>query len=672
MRVDRACSLSSVVLFGALWVSVADAQETSTPVPTGRTFPADRLPVVLSTGRLRQPIGESPVPLSVITRSMIEASGARHIVDLLRLVPGFQVGRRTNGNPVATYHGIADRYNPRLQLLIDGRPAYVPIYGGIPWSELPLAIEDIERLEMVRAPDGASFGPNAFQAIISITTRAAGTDRAPSIAVTAGGNRFRRITFSDSGSVHDLDYRVSLQAEADEGYSNLPDRERGRHLALQIGRQLNVRDRLRLDLALHDGERIELEPVEVPEDFAPRQRTGNANAQLHWERTEAVGQGWRAHYFYNRYTIDEREEHRLEEIELAGDEIITLPPFDVLVDRTVRSDRHEIELQRNQQRGRWGIAWGGGLRHDIVRGGYLFGDDRKRTIDTQRLFGHVRWQAGPRLSLHAGALAEHNDLSGNTFAPRASLLFTPRPGPHHRQGGVFRLGAYRGVRNPLLLEEEGNISLEYEIGGQTVVDRFIVPLGGLEPEIIDVFDIGWRRPPSGRMPGVDLSVSHERLRDLIDAESQEDPLDEFDNLSRTIQNDQDYHFNVLELQIDARPARGTHLRLAWSHAFGEDQKLSSRMLLPRDTLSAFASVPIGAATRLSATWLYTSDWIWDDVRDVSRLHRIDLGASRRMRLGRLAARGTLRAELPIGRNVDYLERNDVEKAFFASVSIELP
>jgi len=630
----------------------------------------DPLPVVLSSARLRQPVAESPAPMSVITRSMIEASGARHVVDLLRLVPGFQVGRRTNGNPVATYHGIAERYNPRLQLLVDGAPMYVPVYGGIPWSELPLTIEDIERIEVVRAPDGASFGPNAFQAIVSITTRAAGIDRAPSATLAAGGNRFRRVTFGDSGGVSGIDYRLTLQAAADEGYSNLPDTERDRMVALRLARQLGVRDRLWLNVALHEGERVELEPVEVPEDFAPRPRTGNTHVHVHWERDEAPGQGWRADYFHNRYTIEERQEHRLGEVEVAEGDVITLPPFRVLLDRSVQADRHEIELQRNRRHGRLGIAWGGGLRRDRVQGTYLFGDERWRTIDTQRLFGHVQWQAGERLLMHAGVLADHNDLSGTSIAPRASLLFTPRPG--HRGRGVFRLGAYRGVRNPLLVEEEGDVSLEYDLGDQTLLDRFIVRRGGLEPETIDVFDIGWRRLPSGRAPGFDLSLSHERLRDLIGTKRQPDPLDTFDDESRIFRNETDYTFNVFELQIDARPARRTHLRFAWSHAFGQDPRLSIRQLVPRDTLTLFASAPVGDATRLSATWLYAGDWVWDDVRDVSRLHRIDLGVSRQLRLGRFAARGALRAELPIGRNVDYLERNDVEEAFFASVSVEMP
>ena len=49
---------------------------------------------VITPARLPQRLDESPSTVTVIDRAMIEASGARRLVDVLRLVPGFQVGYR--------------------------------------------------------------------------------------------------------------------------------------------------------------------------------------------------------------------------------------------------------------------------------------------------------------------------------------------------------------------------------------------------------------------------------------------------------------------------------------------------------------------------------------------------------------------------------------------------
>jgi len=53
------------------------------------------LPVVLSASRLAQPVGEAPSATTVIDRDMIRVAGARSVDELMRWVPGFQVGPRS-------------------------------------------------------------------------------------------------------------------------------------------------------------------------------------------------------------------------------------------------------------------------------------------------------------------------------------------------------------------------------------------------------------------------------------------------------------------------------------------------------------------------------------------------------------------------------------------------
>lgn len=627
----------------------------------------DDLPVVLSASRLRQPIAESPAAITLITREMIEASGARSIVDLLHLVPGFQIGHRTRGNPVATYHGIADRYNPRLQLLIDGRPTYVPIYGGIPWSELPITIDEIERIEVTRAPNAATFGPNSFRAVISITTRAPGDRPGSRASLEAGGNRYASGTVSTDGIRGDIQYRLTLQAENDEGYRNLPDTERDRRINARFGWQIDVNDRLGLDVGGVHGGRVELEPVEVPEQFAPYQRTDNAYLQLVWERARAVDDEWRASYQYGRYEIEDTGLYLISEVQLAEGEVVSLPPFEVELDRNVRSERHEIEVQRTRSLGTLTrLVFGGALRHDIVGGRYLFGDERDRSVDTRRVFAHAEVRTARSVTLNAGVLVEHTSLSPTLATPRASVLVKVVP------NGVARLGWSRGVRSPLLLEEEGLVTLDYRFDEAVVTDVFIVDRGDIDPERIDVLDIGWYQ----RFPSIGLSVdarlSRQFLKGLVGTGRLELPEDTFDGEARAFSNRDDYRYDNAELQLDWRPARHMHFRLGWSNPFGEDGLLERRRLVPRHTLSVFGSIRLGAETTLSAEYYHTSGWIWDDVRAVSRLDRLDLRVARGFRIGKLGVELALQAELAPGKNVDYLERNEVQSEYFTRLSMRLP
>jgi iron complex outermembrane receptor protein len=78
------------------------------------------IPMVMSATRLPQSVSDAPVAMTVIDREMIEASGFAEIPDLLRLVPGFQVGLSwQDHHSSVTYHGQSDGLSRRMQVLID-------------------------------------------------------------------------------------------------------------------------------------------------------------------------------------------------------------------------------------------------------------------------------------------------------------------------------------------------------------------------------------------------------------------------------------------------------------------------------------------------------------------------------------------------------------------------
>lgn len=131
------------------------------------------LPVVLSASRMSQPVNDAPAAVTIIDRDMIQASGFRDIPDLLRLVPGFSVAYTRDNTWAVGYHGLADAYSRRFQVLVDGRSIYSPHFGAVHGGDLPVAIEDIERIEVVRGPNAAVYGSNAFLAVINVVTQSA-------------------------------------------------------------------------------------------------------------------------------------------------------------------------------------------------------------------------------------------------------------------------------------------------------------------------------------------------------------------------------------------------------------------------------------------------------------------------------------------------------------------
>ncbi len=136
-------------------------------------------PVVKSASKKEEESFRSPLSVAVITREELKQSGALNIPEALRLVPGIIVRQKTNGNYDVHIRGndnvppgkyLFDSENTISLVMIDNRPVYNNFQGGIFWEALPIAIEDIKKIEVVTGPASALYGPNAVTGAINIIT----------------------------------------------------------------------------------------------------------------------------------------------------------------------------------------------------------------------------------------------------------------------------------------------------------------------------------------------------------------------------------------------------------------------------------------------------------------------------------------------------------------------
>jgi iron complex outermembrane receptor protein len=122
----------------------------------------------------------SPLSTSVLSRDDIIKSGVNSIPEALRLIPGIIVREKTPGNFDVHIRG-NDNLPPNNMFLytedamslvmIDNRPVYNYSFGGTFWETLPIGINDIERIEVIRGASSALYGPNAVLGTINIITR---------------------------------------------------------------------------------------------------------------------------------------------------------------------------------------------------------------------------------------------------------------------------------------------------------------------------------------------------------------------------------------------------------------------------------------------------------------------------------------------------------------------
>jgi len=72
--------------------------------------------------------------------------------------------------------------------MIDNRVVYNYINGGTFWDSLPIDLNDVERIEVIRGPSSALYGPNAVTGVINIITRRPGKNGLYSVANIQGGS----------------------------------------------------------------------------------------------------------------------------------------------------------------------------------------------------------------------------------------------------------------------------------------------------------------------------------------------------------------------------------------------------------------------------------------------------------------------------------------------------
>lgn len=146
---------------------------------------------VVIASRRAEPAWRAPAAVDVVTAEEIRAYGYQNLADALRFRAGMDVidGRSADGNrAIVSARGFSRDFVAEMQVLVDGRSVYSPFLGGVYWASLPVQMQDVERIEIVRGPNAALYGSNAALGVINIITRKPGN--AASGAVSArGGNR---------------------------------------------------------------------------------------------------------------------------------------------------------------------------------------------------------------------------------------------------------------------------------------------------------------------------------------------------------------------------------------------------------------------------------------------------------------------------------------------------
>jgi iron complex outermembrane receptor protein len=439
---------------------------------------------VTSVSRRTEHYAHAAAAITVITQEDIRRSGATSIPEVLRLATGLHVARFDGRTWAISARGFNISTANKMQVLMDGRSLYTPLFSGVFWDVQDTVLADIDRIEVIRGPGATLWGANAVNGVINIITRSA-ADSQGSLLVLGAGNE-------DVGSAS---FRYGARL--------------GRSTYYKAYSKYFYRDSSKFS----DGASAR-DPM----------RQGQAGFRTEWHRSErstltVQGDGYVGLIgLFDRPDTDvsggnllARWNHKFE----RRGEMQT----QIYYDRTDRSVPRQFDETRNtldvefqhslRLKNRHALVWGLGYRvtsDRVLPSEVLFFEPERRTSPLWNAFAEDEITIIPdRLYVSAGSKFEYNDFTGFEFQPNARFRWTLRPS-HMAWGAVSR-----AVRMPTRFDDD----LRF-----TGLSPFVLLRGdrGFVSEKVLSYELGYRAQPSSRMY-FDVATFYNFYRDIRSQEA---------------------------------------------------------------------------------------------------------------------------------------------------------
>jgi len=459
--------------------------------------------IVQTASKSSQSPLDAPNSTSIVTEQDIRLSGIVKIPELLRRLAGVDIMETTGAQTEVSMRGFNQRLSNKVLVLIDGRSVYVDLLGATLWETLPIAVEDIARIEVVRGPGSALYGADAFNGVINIITKAPGEGPAAGANMGYGDHNTTHAAVWSSGRVGDFAYRLSA------GYEYLP----------------------RWSLEVPPG-RVDLHTFVGDLDTSERGVRMNAEVTRRFGDDVVVG-------LVGGYDAGSTEVLGVGPI---NDEIIEGTQTQLAA--YARSKHIELRTFWNYNEGQSGLdaapigqsllpsvfttnvvdaeltytaafETGAGVDHDLhlgmeyrlkqVRWTYLEADELE---NHGGLFLHDEVKVGPRFAVVGDYRADYVPyLDRVVQSPRGSVLVHPTPKSTVR--GVVATA----FRTPNFLESYIGLPVQLPLAGASLVTPTTHPL--LQPEQIFTTELGYLNSESEYFT-VDSAIFYNHVHDLID------------------------------------------------------------------------------------------------------------------------------------------------------------
>ena len=367
--------------------------------------------VVVSASRKQEKLLDAPASVAVVELEEILNRPALTVADYINDVGGVDQAKVGVNQSSTVIRGFNRTFTGSLLTMVDNRIARIASLRLNQSSSIPVTSEDIQRIEIVRGPGSALYGPNSANGVMHVVTRSPFGSEGNSIALYGGERSLRKATFRHASSVNDrIGFKVSGEyTKAREWAYDDP---------AEVSPRSDDNDRLIGEV------RIDLRPTDDLSIIGSAgysrinaiQMTGQGAAQAtDWStrffQARTQYKGWFAQIFHNRNDAGETKLLR------------TNQPIVDTSALTVMQLQHNFGIGARQQ-----FTYGadvlltrpntGGTTHGV--------NEANDHLNEFGFYVQSETRLNDQFSLMlAGRIDEHSRIESPVFSPRAALVFKP-------------------------------------------------------------------------------------------------------------------------------------------------------------------------------------------------------------------------------------------------------
>jgi len=486
----------------AAQVTPSDAPPPSAAVEEAQPEPYTEEITVFSASRTEEKLINAPATISVITAQAIEMAPTRNFAELLRSVPGLNLTQVSVRDFNVTTRGATGTLATGQLALLDGRSLYQDFFGIVMWDFLPVNLNEIKQVEVIRGPASAVWGANAMNGVVSVITKTpreiAGTSVTFGFGAfdrTGGGSDEQRgsIVYFSGTHAQALDDRWAFKVSGG-GYSQdalprptgiIPGSPNTPYPAFTNTGTTQPKFDARVDYEFGDGRVLSFSGGAAGTEGIMHSGIGpfdiNTGTTLGYGKVNFTRRGLRAGVFTN--VLDGNASNLL-----TRD--VNLQP----VAFAFRSNTYDAELSNvHALAGRHVLSYGATFRRNAFDLSLAPRADNRTEFgmyaqDEIFLSDHFRWVVGGRLD-------RFDYLDSFVFSPRTTFMIKPQ------ENQTVRLSYNRAYRAPSVV----NNFLDVTIVEPVDLGRFSPALAGrvyplpissfgnedLEEQVLDAYEIGY-------------------------------------------------------------------------------------------------------------------------------------------------------------------------------------